>query len=127
MVEYQLTRLRLHQGIWEGRITLTGGTTDDDAPILQAMHQGNALDGVEISKDPNENGWLVQVPVPAELLSDGVQTFLITDARTDTPLGNFTIIAGEPLAEDLRAEFDLMRAELDLLKRAFRRHCAETE
>lgn len=127
MVEYQLTRLRLHQGIWEGRVTTTGSTAGGDAPILQAMHQGNALDGIETTDDPDSGGWLVHVPVPAELLSDGVQTFLITDARTDTPLGNFTIIAGEPMAEDLRAEFDLMRAELDLLKRAFRRHCAETE
>jgi hypothetical protein len=26
----------------------------------------------------------------------------------------------------LRAEVDLLRAELDMLKRAFRRHCVET-
>jgi hypothetical protein len=31
-----------------------------------------------------------------------------------------------PLEEDIRAEVSLLRAELDLLKRAFRRHCAET-
>jgi hypothetical protein len=30
------------------------------------------------------------------------------------------------LDEDIRAEVDLLRAELDLLKRAFRRHCSET-
>jgi hypothetical protein len=31
------------------------------------------------------------------------------------------------LAEDIRAEMDLLRAELDLLKQAFRRHCVETQ
>ena len=30
-------------------------------------------------------------------------------------------------AEDIRAELSLVRDELDLLKRAFRRHCVETE
>ena len=40
--------------------------------------------------------------------------------------GQFTVIAGVPLDEDVRAEISLLRAELDLLKRAFRRHCAET-
>ena len=32
----------------------------------------------------------------------------------------------QALAEDIRAEVDLLRAELDLLKRAFRRHCQDT-
>ena len=35
-------------------------------------------------------------------------------------------LAGEALAHDIRAEIDLLRAELDMLKRAFRRHCLET-
>jgi hypothetical protein len=30
------------------------------------------------------------------------------------------------MEDDLRAEVDLLRAELDMLKRAFRRHCLET-
>ena len=41
-------------------------------------------------------------------------------------LGSFTLIAGEALGDDLRAEVSLLRAELDMLKRAFRRHCLET-
>ena len=43
-----------------------------------------------------------------------------------TKLGHFSIIAGEALGEDLHAEVELLRAELDMLKRAFRRHCLET-
>jgi hypothetical protein len=35
-------------------------------------------------------------------------------------------MAGEVLSDDFRSEVSLLRAELDLLKRAFRRHCLET-
>jgi len=41
-------------------------------------------------------------------------------------LGHFTIITGVAMEDDIRAEMDLLRAELDMLKRAFRRHCLET-
>ncbi|MDA8740151.1 hypothetical protein N9M73_03340 [Rhodobacteraceae bacterium] len=41
-------------------------------------------------------------------------------------LARFTLIGGDLVDQDLRAEIDLLRAELDLLKRAFRRHCADT-
>jgi hypothetical protein len=70
--------------------------------------------------------WLVRVPVPLDLLSEGVQTFLIRDAETGQKLSHFTVITGVAMEDDLRAEVDLLRAELDMLKRAFRRHCLET-
>jgi hypothetical protein len=41
-------------------------------------------------------------------------------------LGSFSIVAGDALAEDIRAELSLLRAELDMLKKGFRRHCLET-
>ena len=37
-----------------------------------------------------------------------------------------TIVTGVAMEDDVRAEIDLLRAELDMLKRAFRRHCLET-
>jgi len=68
----------------------------------------------------------VKVPVPASAISDGVQTFVISDGDTGDVLNTFSILAGDAIGEDMRAEMDLLRAELDLLKRAFRRHCVET-
>ena len=70
----------------------------------------------------------VRVPVPPDLLSEGVQTFLIRrkGGPEEPVLTHFTIITGVAMEDDLRAEFDLLRAELDMLKRAFRRHCLET-
>ena len=46
--------------------------------------------------------------------------------ETDARLASFTVVMGQPLDEDIRAEMALLRAELDMLKRAFRRHCVET-
>ena len=66
------------------------------------------------------------LPIPAALLNDGVQNFVIRDARADRRLNYFTIITGSPAEDDLRAEIELLRAELDMLKRAFRRHCVES-
>ena len=70
--------------------------------------------------------WEVRVPIPAEVLSEGVQTFLIQDTVSGLTLSHFTVITGVAMEDDLRAEVDLLRAELDMLKRAFRRHCLET-
>jgi len=45
----------------------------------------------------------LQVPIPEEAIADG-----------------------EALGDDMCVEIELPRAELDMLKRAFRRHCVET-
>lgn len=85
-----------------------------------------AVSGVTVTETQEPGRWAVEVPVPMEAVGDGVQTFLIRDVNTDTVLDSFTLIAGEALADDIRAEVELLRAELDMLKRAFRRHCLET-
>jgi hypothetical protein len=116
-----LVQTRIISGVWEG--VLDGSTV---TPSLQVTHQERVLDGVEIRQLQDSGAWLVRVPVPLDLVNDGVQTFVISDAPTGEKLSSFAIIAGEALADDIRAEVDLLRAELDMLKRAFRRHCAET-
>lgn len=117
MTDIVLTQTRIANGWWEGILTGAGAE-----PVVEAVHQGFALPGVEVGGPPDAR--LVRVPIPASILSEGVQTILL---HVDHVLrGQFTLIAGVPLDEDLRAEISLLRAELDLLKRAFRRHCAET-
>lgn len=119
---YTLTKTRLFAGVWEG--ILSGAGTE--LPKLRVTHLGKDVEGVEVKDSKDVNGWLVHVPVPVHLMSDGVQTFLITDAETGATLNSFTLLFGEVLAEDIRAEMGLLREELDLLKSAFRRHCVET-
>ncbi len=114
-----LTQTRIADGWWEG--VLSG--TDDELPV-EAWHQDRRIEGVEVAKLVGKSGRAVRVPIAASVLSEGVQTVLLKVG--DDVLASFTIVAGVPLEEDLRAEISLLRAELDLLKRAFRRHCAET-
>ncbi len=122
MAELQLTKTRIQAGIWEG--VLTGA---EAVPEIEVTHLAQPLDGVLLREDPHEPGqFLLQVPIPAELLSEGVQTFLITDKTSGETLSSFTVVTGQPMDEDFRAEMELLRAELDMLKRAFRRHCVET-
>jgi hypothetical protein len=115
-----LTQTRLASGIWEGLLTAPDAAT----PRLTASHLGHALDGLDVAAHaPGQ--WNVRLPVPPALISDGVQTIVITDADSGETLATFTLVAGEPLAEDLRAEISLLRAELDMLKLAFRRYAAD--
>ncbi|GGL54153.1 hypothetical protein [Wenxinia marina] len=119
-----LTSTRIVEGVWEGVLTRVG--QDEGAPALVVSHLGEEVGGLEvIPAGPGE--WALRLPIPARLISDGVQTFVIREADgAGEVLESFAIVAGAPLAEDLRAEIDLLREELDLLKQAFRRHCVET-
>ncbi len=122
MTEFSLTKTRIRAGIWEG--VVSGSAAE---PALQVLHLEKPVAGVKVTAVSERPGnWLVQVPIPPELLSEGVQTFLICDAASGEKLQHFTIITGVAMEDDLRAEVDLLRAELDMLKRAFRRHCLET-
>ena len=122
MTDTTLINTRIQAGIWEG--LLIG---QKDTPHLEVLYLEKPVDGVRITEIAAQPGqWAVQVPIPLQALSDGVQTFVIRDASTGAKLAHFTVIAGAALEDDIRAEIDLLRAELDLLKRAFRRHCVET-
>lgn len=117
----KLEQGRIVAGVWEG--TLSG--TVSDLPAIEASTGGRAIEGVTVVPVPGAAGrYAVKVPIPASALNEGVQTFLIRAG--ETVLGQFTLVAGEPLDGDLRAEISLLRAELDLLKRAFQRHVRES-
>lgn len=122
MSEPALAGARIRAGRWEAEIVAPGAA----APEIEVWHQDCKLDGVTLGPASGAGRWPVSVPIPAELLSDGVQTFVVRDGRSGARLGRFTIVTGVPLEDDIRAEVDLLRAELDMLKRAFRRHCIES-
>lgn len=125
MSDMTLTRMRLAEGVWEGLLSAPSAV----APRLRLWHQDELLgepETIATDPEPGEKAhWLVRFRLPAERLSDGVQTFVIEDAETGDALAHETVITGEVLDQDARAEIALLRAELDLLKRAFRRHCSE--
>ena len=117
-----LTPTRMRHGIWQGRITQNG----TGVPQISVTHLNTEVADVEVTETGVNGEWLVQVPIPADAIADGVQVFVVTDRIDGEKLGHFTLIAGEALGDDIRVEMELLRAELDMLKRAFRRHCVET-
>lgn len=117
----RLTKTGMRSGIWQG--LLTGSAA---MPAVRVTHREKPVPDVTVTPTPDKDTWLLQVRVPPEAVSDGVQTILITDLETHSKLDSITLIAGEAVVDDLRMEVDLLRAELDMLKRAFRRHCTET-
>ncbi|RVV98046.1 hypothetical protein EKE94_11320 [Mesobaculum littorinae] len=127
MTELLVTKTRLIAGVWEGRLQRLGAAADAPAPELSVTYRDQVLRDVDLRPHPDTPEiWALRAPIPAEALSDGVQTFMIVDRQTGERVADFAVAAGEALAGDLRAELDLLRSELDLLKRAFRRHCRDT-
>lgn len=124
MSDLTLTKTRLFEGVWEG--VLSGEPMAGTTPDIEVTHHQDPIAGVEVIARPDAGDWVVRVPVPPEKVADGVQTFVIRDRATGAVLDSFALLAGDVLSYDIRAEMALLREELDLLKRAFRRHCLET-
>lgn len=111
-------------GIWSGRLVA------DAAPArLCAVRGSDILAVAEITAD-GVDGWRVSVALPGSVVSDGAQTLtLIADAGAAgdpvlpdaVTLARLDLIAGTPLQGDLSAEILLLREEIELLKREFRR------
>jgi hypothetical protein len=114
----KLVQGRIVGGVWEGVVQA------DKAPVVEALHMGRAVEGVEVKPVPGKSGqFSLRVPIPPWALNEGVQTFVVQAGGER--IAEFTLVAGQPLDEDIRAEVSLLRAELDLLKRAFQRHVRE--
>ena len=122
MTTLTLTPTKMRHGIWQGVVHQAG----TGVPQVSVTHLGNPVADVQLVEGAGDGDWQLQVPIPAEAIADGVQVFVVSDSTDGTTLGKFTLIAGEALGDDIRVEVELLRAELDLLKRAFRRHCVET-
>ena len=122
MSSLQLTKTKMKDGVWQGIIT----GMDEDAPNIEVTHESMVITDIVLTHNQSADHWTLSVPIPPHAIADGVQTLIIRDTEANTKIGHITLIAGEALADDIRAEMDLLRAELDMLKSAFRRHCVET-
>ncbi|MGB3246012.1 MAG: hypothetical protein WBB25_15880 [Sulfitobacter sp.] len=122
MSTMQLTKTKMMQGVWRGLITDAG----EGRPEIEVTHQNIVVDDITLEQNEESGNWLLSIPIPAVAIADGVQTLIVQDKQAGEKIGQVTLMGGEALGDDIRAEMDLLRAELDMLKRAFRRHCLET-
>ena len=123
---WTLEKTSLRGGVYRG-ILAHGGRAKVAPPNLVAEHDKSPL---YLSITPIEgttNQHQVTVEMPSSLISDGVQMVTICAEGEETPLATFAIVAGDAVPDDLPEEVALLRAELEMLKRAFRRHVAMTE
>jgi hypothetical protein len=117
---WTLTRLRLAAGTWEGRLT---GPAGAEPPALTATSDGADIGEPRLASEaPGQ--WKVTLILPASLMNDGTHTLAIGQRGGD-PLCLETLAFGDPLEADLRAELSALRTEVEVLKRALRRHLAE--
>ena len=116
----EMTRLGLKAGRYEGR--LSGAEMAN--PVVELVHLERVVALADV--EPMEDGHKVVADVPSLVLSDGVQIVTLRAAVDGTVLDRLVFLCGAELDGDFRAEMALMREELELLKRAFRRHCAES-
>lgn len=117
---WTLTRLRLAAGTWEGRLT---GPAGAEPPALIATWRGEEIGEPRLSPEaPGQ--WKATLILPASLITDGTHTLAI-GPRGGDPLCLETLAFGDPLEADLRAELSALRTEVEVLKRALRRHLAE--
>lgn len=125
MATVKLTKSAIRGGVWHGRAIREDGA-DAPPPELSAWHLEEQLGAPQVIPAKDTPGlWDVQLHIASSILTDGVQTVVIRDEASGETVESFALVTGEPLEQDIRAEVDLLRAELDMLKRAFRRHCVE--
>lgn len=109
----------LVDGVWTG--LLVGAEKDAKAPALEAIHEGAVLGGLELTPRPNMAGaWDVRLTLGAGFVQDGSSSVVFR--LSEETLGAFTVQAGPVREGDMAAELSVLRAELDMLKRAFRAH-----
>jgi len=121
MTDETLVQVRLQDGRYEGILTAP------KAAELEVVHGGKVVAMAEVSADDARPGsFRVKAALPATVLCDGVQVIAIRSQASGEILDRITLMSGAMLDEDIRADLAMLRDELEMLKRAFRRHCAET-
>ena len=119
MDDETLVQVRLQGGTYEGVLTATR------CDGIEAVHQGKVVAAAELHPNPAApDTQRVVLELPPVVLSEGVQVVSLRSVSSGAILGRITLMAGAALAEDVRAEIALLRDELEMLKRAFRRQAS---
>lgn len=101
---------------------LTGGD-GAQVPDLTLVLGGETLGRMTVTQV--DGGWQVEAEMGLAPLTDGTQTVFVR-LPDGTALDSVTVVTGLSAPEDLRAQVDALRDELDLMKTAFRRHVNES-
>ena len=117
---WTLEKTSLRGGIYHG-VLAHKGRAKVPVPELVAEHRVREIPLAMAPIEGTANQYQVTVDLPASLITDGVQIVSIRPKQGETPLASFAVIAGDGVPDDLATEVALLRAEVEMLKRAFRR------
>ncbi len=124
MSDFTLTRTTIRAGQYRGVLTTRARLAE--TPVLELVFLGSSVAQVQVTADPeNPRRWSVQVRIPPSSINEGVQTYLLREVSQGEVLDSFAIATGTVLEGDFSAEIALLRAELEILKRAFRQQSAK--
>lgn len=118
---WTLHRTEVSGGTYRGLLTCED--TEQTAPALSLDLGGQTLGQMIVTQV--DGGWQVEGALGLAPLTDGTQTVFVRLAD-GTALDSLTVVTGLSAPEDLRAELSVLRAELEILKVAFRRHVSES-
>ena len=121
----EITQIKFSQGVWQGLISGAAPGTDHLPKFDVTLHE-EPVDTVQVIRTQDTDELHLQITIPPSAVGSGVHSFVITEHQSLDVLARFTLIGGDLAEQDLRAEIDILKAELELLKRACRRHCVET-
>ncbi|MDG2295561.1 MAG: hypothetical protein P8L41_07715 [Paracoccaceae bacterium] len=121
----KVQELEFKNGLWLGLVSGVAPGSDH-LPVFDVTLHGEPVDAAKVIRTQDTDDLHLHIPIPPSAVGAGVHSFVITEYESCEVLARFTLIGGDLVDQDLRAEIYLLRAELDLLKRAFRRHCADT-
>ena len=66
----------------------------------------------------------LKVPIPITAVGNGSNSLVVCSSENDDILAKIHVVAGNILDHEIVAELQILREELDLLKKAFRRHAS---
>lgn len=123
MTNYFFTDVQVNSGRWEAVLR---AATKSASPEIMVKHLDIPLPDIKFEEvQSDKNAWHISVGIPIESISDGIQIFRVYVDDMTYHAETFTILTGKPLEDDIRAEVRLLREELDMMKKAFRRHALE--
>ena len=94
-------------------------------PPVRVTHRTETL-AADLAPEPEPGIWRLKVQLPPAVVSEGVQTLLVS-MPDGTAIGAAQLIVGQPASAAAEAQIDLLRQEVALLKRVVRRIARRAE
>lgn len=116
MAEFE--NLGLKAGVWSGLLHRAA-----EPEQVSLVHHGEVVAEARVTL-VKDGLWRIDADVPGARISDGATSFLLLEGSMGGQLASLSVVAGQALDQDVLVEMELLRAELDLLKREFRRFAA---